>query len=73
MFIPIYIIWCQSKLSVPAIALKPNDIGDDDTLDGIPEFEVSDDTCFETRESKTTLEREMTLKAFTESGIHAAL
>lgn len=46
---------------------------DDDALDGIPEFEVLDDTYVETRETNSSLEQEMTLKAFTESSIHAAL
>lgn len=39
----------------------------------MPEFEITDDTYVETRESNSNLEREMTLKAFTVSGIHAAL
>jgi hypothetical protein len=55
-------------LNISAIILKPQKPND-----GIPEFEVADDVYIETRESKTRLESEMTLKAFTESGIHAAL
>ena len=51
---------------------KPNaDL--EDLQQGLPEYEVSDDTYVETRESRTSLEKEMALKAFTESGIHAAL
>ncbi|KAL8685481.1 MAG: hypothetical protein Q9218_007733 [Villophora microphyllina] len=38
----------------------------------LPEFEIADDTYVETRESRSSLEREMTIKAFTASGIHAA-
>lgn len=53
-----------------AIALKNPGIEDDEAESGLPEFEIADDTYVETRESKNSLEREMTLKAFTESGIH---
>jgi hypothetical protein len=57
-----------SKLSIhrapkPALALKDEEL----------EFEVSDDSFTETRESSTRIERDMTLKGFTESRIHAAL
>ncbi|KAL8716850.1 MAG: hypothetical protein Q9225_005853 [Loekoesia sp. 1 TL-2023] len=56
-----------------ALALKDRDLESGDMQEILPEFEIADDTYVETRESKTNLEREMTLKAFTEFGIHAAL
>lgn len=61
------------KLTTEALALEDQDLESDDFQGSMPEFEIADDTYVETRESKTSLEREMTLKAFTESGIHAAL
>ena len=60
-------------LIASALALKSQGSESGDVQQGIPEFEIADGTYVETRESKTSLEREMTLKAFTESGIHAAL
>lgn len=61
------------KLTVTAIALKSTaHTGQDPNLD-LPVFEIADYTYIETRESKSRLEREMTLKAFTETGIHTAL
>ncbi|KAL8994353.1 MAG: hypothetical protein Q9188_007088 [Gyalolechia gomerana] len=47
--------------------------GSIDMQGDLPEFEIADNTYIETMESKTSLEREMTLKAFTESGIQTAL
>ncbi|KAF5725218.1 membrane attack complex component perforin [Fusarium mundagurra] len=41
--------------------------------DAKPEFEVYDDSYTETQESSTSIEREMVLKAFSESGIRSAL
>jgi len=38
-----------------------------------PEFEVYDDSYTETQESSNRVEREMILKAFTQSGIRAAM
>lgn len=56
-----------------ALALRDQSPGSVDIESSLPEFEIADDTYVETRESKTSLEREMTLKAFTESGIQATL
>jgi hypothetical protein len=51
------------RLTPAALALKdPN-----------PEFEVYDDSFMETQQSSTSTEHEMILKAFTESGIRAAV
>ncbi|KAL8826912.1 MAG: hypothetical protein Q9170_007222 [Blastenia crenularia] len=61
------------KLTNEALALKGKEPGQDDAQEYLPEFEVADDTYVETTESKNSLEREMVLKAFSESGIHAAL
>lgn len=58
---------------VIAIALKPIKPESDGSQDSMLEFEVVDDTYVETRESKSSLERKMTMKAFTESGIQATL
>ncbi|KAJ4072388.1 hypothetical protein NW761_014981 [Fusarium oxysporum] len=41
--------------------------------DAKPEFEVYDDSYTETQDSSTSIEREMVLKAFSESGIRSAL
>ena len=54
------------KLTAKAIALKSSAQQGDNTQLDLPEFEIADDTYVETRESKSRLEREMTLKAFTE-------
>ncbi|KAL8696806.1 MAG: hypothetical protein Q9201_007470 [Fulgogasparrea decipioides] len=61
------------ELTASALALKRKGSNSDDRQQDMPEFEVSDDTYVETRESKSNLEREMTLKAFTASGIHSTL
>ena len=63
----------RQALTISALALRGQRLKSEDIEQDLPEFEVADDTYLEIRESKNTLEREMTLKAFTESGIHAAL
>ena len=39
----------------------------------LPEFEITDETYVDSMESQTLLERELTLKAFSENGIRAGL
>ena len=60
-------------LTAQALALKPRAPDSEDETENLPEFEIADDTYVDSRESKSTLERELTLKAFSETGIHAGL
>ena len=60
-------------LMIVAIILKQPSSNADSTEQSLVEFEVDDDTYVETRETHSSLEREMTIKAFTESTIHAFL
>ena len=63
----------NQKLTASALALKCQAREENSAIEGFPEFELADETYVETRESKNSLEREMVLKAFSESGIHAVL
>jgi hypothetical protein len=58
-----------SKLSLP----KAKSLNDGQCGNGLPEFEIADDTYVDSRETKGRLERELTLKAFSEHGIRAGL
>ncbi|KAF7513493.1 hypothetical protein GJ744_008787 [Endocarpon pusillum] len=56
-----------------ALSLKSRSADDHNGTQGLPEFEIADDTYVDSRESKSRLERELTLKAFSENGIRAGL
>ena len=60
-------------LTAQALALKARTPGAEDETENLPEFEIADDTYVDSRESKSTLKRELTLKAFSETGISAEL
>ena len=59
-------------LTVQALALKPKTPDSEDETENLPEFEIADDTYVDSRESRNSLERELTLKAFSETDIRAA-
>ncbi|ERF69754.1 hypothetical protein EPUS_07580 [Endocarpon pusillum Z07020] len=56
-----------------ALSLKSRSPDDHEGSQGLPEFEIADDTYVDSRESRSRLERELTLKAFSENGIRAGL
>ena len=60
-------------LTAAALALKTQPLGSPNKEDVLPEFEIADDTYVDSRESKSRLERELTLKAFSENDIRAGL
>ena len=70
---PLDLTQTRRWLTNQALVLKSKCQNGDSDEQCLPEFEVVDDTYVETRESHSRLEQEMILKAFSESGIHAAL
>ena len=59
--------------SIEALALKAQSVDGEGEEQILPEFEITDETYVDSMESKSLLERELTLKAFSENGIRAGL
>ena len=61
------------QLIPQALALKASASSSIDQPEDLPDFEIADETYVSSKKSKNTLQRELALKAFSESEAHAGL
>lgn len=61
------------QLTAQVLVLKAEASSSEDEPENLPEFEIADDTYVDSKESKNTLQRELALKAFSETDIHSEL